>query len=265
LDWGVVMNVLYISGEASSRSAMETLRSFSDLFAKGGIDWRIVLPFYRSLPGEVTDSAVLLSHFEINIAWRKQYCELYKSEFGGLCCYLIDNPYYFNRVESLGYFDDSERFAFFSKAVSEVLPSLDFEPDILHCDSWQTALVPFYLTLKPGFCANIKMLLSVFESADGGEFAYETLEDVIGASAYDRVLIDCKGNVNYYKGGLLLSDLVLVKFPETQDYLVRLWATDPCSRELDEAKRKKALGKVRLWDVRTQDLTDFYKELFDRL
>ena len=80
----------------------------------------------------------------VPVSWRRQYCGIFEANVGGVIYYLIDNEYYFKRNNLYGHYDDGERFAFFSRAILEILPYIDFKPDIIHCNDWQTALVPVY-------------------------------------------------------------------------------------------------------------------------
>ena len=85
--------------------------------------------------------------FSVPVGWRSQYCGLFKAERDGVVFYFIDNEYYFKRSGLYGFYDDGERFAFFSRAILEMLFYTDFEPDIINCNDWQTALTPVYLNL----------------------------------------------------------------------------------------------------------------------
>ena len=80
----------------------------------------------------------------MQLGWRRQYCGIFEAHANGVIYYLLDNEYYFKRNSLYGHYDDGERFAFFSRAVLEILPYIDFKPDIIHCNDWQTALIPVY-------------------------------------------------------------------------------------------------------------------------
>lgn len=84
-------------------------------------------------------------NFNVPLAWRNQYCGVFKARHQGVVYYFLDNEYYFKRDNLYGYYDDAERFAFFSKVAMEMLNYIDFDPDIVHANDWHTALVPVYL------------------------------------------------------------------------------------------------------------------------
>ena len=93
------------------------------------------------------DTLEYVTNYSVPVGWRSQYCGLFKTERNGVTYYFLDNEYYFKRRGLYGFYDDGERFAFFSRAVLETLFYIDFTPDIINCNDWQTALVPVYLNL----------------------------------------------------------------------------------------------------------------------
>ena len=105
----------------------------------------MVLPLYNDL--KYKDTLTYVTNFSVPVGWRSQYCGLFKAERDGVTFYFIDNEYYFKRSGLYGFYDDGERFAFFARAILEMLFYTDFEPDIINCNDWQTALTPVYLNL----------------------------------------------------------------------------------------------------------------------
>ena len=119
------------------------------LSQKKDMDCRVVLPLYRSITPEVRNRMTFLKDINVEVGWRKQYCGIYTIAVGSVTYYLLDNPYYFMRDGMYGFYDDCERFIFFSRAVLEILPELGWKPDIIHCNDWQTAMIPvFYPVLQ---------------------------------------------------------------------------------------------------------------------
>ena len=110
----------------------------------GKYDARVILPLYESVGAETRSKMHYIGNIYVPLAWRMQYCGLFRLEENGVVYYFVDNEYYFKRNSLYGYGDDGERFAFFSRAVLELLPMLDFTVDVLHCHDWHTALVPIY-------------------------------------------------------------------------------------------------------------------------
>jgi starch synthase len=102
------------------------------------------MPLYGDIPKYLRDGIHYITNFTVPVAWRRQYCGLYQAEYDGVTFYFIDNDYYFNRKGLYGFYDDAERFSFFSRAILEMLPYIDFHPDLIHTNDWQTSLVSTY-------------------------------------------------------------------------------------------------------------------------
>ena len=118
------------------------------LAAQGGADVRAVLPLYSAVSPVYRAQMKKICDFTVHLSWRQQYCGVYEYRCNGVIYYFLDNEYYFKRPALYGQYDDGERFAFFSHAVLDMLPVLDFFPDILHANDWQTALTVIYLREK---------------------------------------------------------------------------------------------------------------------
>ena len=108
------------------------------------IGCRVVMPLYESVPQELREKMKFITSISVPVAWRRQYCGIFEAKVGNVIYYLLDNQYYFKRQGLYGHFDDAERYAFFSRAVLEMLPYIEFKPDVIHANDWQTALVPVY-------------------------------------------------------------------------------------------------------------------------
>ena len=98
-----------------------------------GVACRVVMPLYGDISEEWRSKMTYLCNFQVDVAWRKQYCGLFEYNYNGVIFYFIDNEYYFKRPGLYGYYDDAERFTFFSRAVLQMLWHVDFMPDIIHC------------------------------------------------------------------------------------------------------------------------------------
>ena len=147
------MKILFAASEAlpfaASGGLADVAGSLPAALSKNSeIDCRVVMPLYRSVTPAVRNKMTYLKDITVEVGWRKQYCGIYTIQVGKVTYYLLDNPYYFMRDGMYGFYDDCERFVFFSRAVLEILPALDWKPDIIHCNDWQTAMVPvFYRVL----------------------------------------------------------------------------------------------------------------------
>ena len=129
------MKILFASSEALPFAASGGLADVvgslpAALSQKKDMDCRVVLPLYRSITPEVRNRMTFLKDINVEVGWRKQYCGIYTIAVGSVTYYLLDNPYYFMRDGMYGFYDDCERFIFFSRAVLEILPELGWKPDI---------------------------------------------------------------------------------------------------------------------------------------
>ncbi len=179
-----------------------------------GIDVRVVLPKYSQIKKEMLDKLNFVKWFMVNVGWREQYCGIYECEYDGVIYYLLDSEFYFNRSGLYGEGDDGERFAFFDRAVLETLKQLDWCPDIIHCNDWQTGMIPVLQKLeyvKDPFYRNIKTVTSIHNLLFQGNFSADMLPELFG---YDYEPIRNKslefyGGMSFMKGAINYSDKIL--------------------------------------------------------
>ncbi|HHZ00144.1 MAG TPA: glycogen synthase, partial [Tissierellia bacterium] len=173
------------------------------------IDMRIILPLYQGI-GDRTGFE-FVGKTTVPLAWRQQYCGVYKKLVNKVTYYFIDNEYYFKRSECYGHFDDGERFAFFSKAILFILPMLGFMPDIIHANDWQTALIPIYLTTKyssyEGY-RDIKTIITIHNIEYQGVFDLKIAEDVFDIHGKEKSIVEFKGAINLLKGALETAHII---------------------------------------------------------
>lgn len=168
-------------------------------------DIRVVLPLYSDIKWEMRRKMSFLGNTYVPLAWRNQYCGIFTYQMDGVTFYFIDNEYYFKRPGCYGYYDDGERFAFFSRAVMELLPFIGFYPDILHCHDWQTALAAIYL--KTIYChrfeyQHIRALFTIHNIEYQGKYSMGILEDLFGISYEHAHLVEFDGCINLMKGAI---------------------------------------------------------------
>ena len=136
------MKILYAASEAApfakSGGLADVAGALPKALVRDGIDCRVVLPLYNDL--KFKDTLTYVTNFSVPVGWRSQYCGLFRAERDGVTFYFLDNEYYFKRSGLYGFYDDGERFAFFARAILEMLFYTDFEPDIINCNDWETAL-----------------------------------------------------------------------------------------------------------------------------
>ena len=143
------MRILYASPEATpfakSGGLADVAGALPKALVRDGVDARVIMPLYGDLG--FRDHLEYVTNYSVPVGWRSQYCGLFTAQWDGVTYYFLDNEYYFKRRGLYGFYDDGERFAFFSRAVLETLFYLDFTPDIINCNDWQTALVPVCTTV----------------------------------------------------------------------------------------------------------------------
>ncbi len=178
---------------------------------KKGIDARVVIPMYSTMSQEMRNKCKFEKFFYFSLGWRSCYCGIFRAEADGVTYYLIDNEQYFKRGSTYGEFDDAERFAFFSKAVLEILPQIDFFPDIIHANDWHTALIPVYLDTQfrgiPGY-GTIKTVFSIHNIEFQGKYDLSILESVFGIYPSHRSLLEFDGCINLMKGAIECANIV---------------------------------------------------------
>ena len=214
------MKVLFAASEAvpfaKSGGLGDVIGSLPKELCRQGHDVRVILPLSKEIKNTRMEQLEFVGCRTIPLSWRNQYCGLFRTEYEGVIFYFIDNEQYFMRDGYYGYYDDGERFAFFSKAVLESLDWMEFEPDIIHCHDWQTALIPIYLKtlfLREGRRTNMKTLFTIHNIAYQGRYGMEILEDLLGLDQSDRSLVEMDGDVNLMKGAIVACDRLTTVSP----------------------------------------------------
>ena len=143
------MKILFAASEVApfikTGGLADVAGSLPQALAKEGHDVVVMLPLYEGIGEKWRSQMEFVKHFNVTLGWRQSYCGLFRLEREGVTFYFVDNEYYFKRFQLYGHFDDCERYAFFSRAVIETPAQIDWAPDVIHCNDWQTALVPIYL------------------------------------------------------------------------------------------------------------------------
>ena len=192
--------------------------SLPNALAKLGHDVRVILPLYSALPAMWRRQMTFLKSFHFPLSWRNAYCGLFSLAYQGLTYYFIDNEYYFQREGLYGQFDDGERFAYFSRAVVEVPIQLGWSPDIIHCNDWQTSLVPVYLLEarhREPLLMHTKSVFTIHNIEYQGQFDRNILGDVLGLdeSYFREDMLSYYGDVNLVKGAIYAADYITTVSP----------------------------------------------------
>ncbi len=173
------------------------------------VDVRAVMPLYGSISDAYRAQMTKVCEFTVHLSWRQQYCGVYEYRTNGVIYYFLDNEYYFKRPALYGQYDDGERFAFFSHAVLDMLPLLQFFPDVLHANDWQTALTVIYLRQKysadPRFY-NIKTVYTIHNIDYQGIYDFAILGDVFDLPESARSCVEFDGCINLTKGAIVCCD-----------------------------------------------------------
>ncbi len=214
------MKVLYATSEArpfaASGGLADVAGSLPQAIRARLVGCRVVMPLYESVPAELREQMRFITSFSVPVSWRRQYCGVFEARSGGVVYYLLDNQYYFKRAGLYGHYDDAERFAFFSRAILELIDHIDFRPDIIHCNDWQTGLTPVYYNLfyagRPGY-ENIRTVYTIHNIQYQGKYGMDILGDVFGIPEYAASLVEQDGCVNLMKGGIEAADKVTTVSP----------------------------------------------------
>ncbi len=224
------MKVLYAASEAlpfaASGGLADVAGSLPQALRKRLIGCRVVMPLYSTIKQELKDTMKFITNISVPVAWRRQYCGIFEAKYGGVTYYLLDNEYYFKRDGLYGYYDDAERFAFFSRAILEIIPHIDFKPDVIHCNDWQTALTPLYYSTiyatQPGY-ENIKTVFTIHNIQYQGVYGKELIDNVVGLDYSHKNLIEYDDTVNFAKAAIECANAVSTVSPSYAKEILDPW------------------------------------------
>lgn len=182
----------------------------------GDFDVRAVLPLYGKTGDDWRKQMKFEKWIMVRLAWREQYCGIFSLDYNGVKYYFIDNEYYFKRDALYGYYDDAERYAFFSRAVLDLMEAMDFYPDVLHANDWQTALSVVVLKqergLLPGY-SGVRALYTIHNIDYQGIYGMGILGDVFGLDNSLSSIVEYNGDINLSKGAIVCADYVSTVSP----------------------------------------------------
>ena len=211
-------NILFVASECvpfiKTGGLADVVGALPKYLDKERYDVRVMLPNYMSIPAKYKEKMQYKTHFYMELAWRNQYVGILETIIDGITFYLIDNEYYFAGDKPYGNIhEDIEKFAFFSRAVLSSLPQIGFRPDLIHCNDWQTGLIPVYLhdSFEQGeFYRGIKSVMTIHNLKFQGVWDKKTVQDITGLDQYyftpDK--LEAYGDANYLKGGIVYADYV---------------------------------------------------------
>ncbi|OOM82403.1 glycogen synthase [Clostridium puniceum] len=240
------MRVLFVASEAGpfikSGGLGDVAGSLPKALAKKNADVRVVIPKYKELNWEVRDKLRFLKHFNVRVGWREEFCGVWECFYNGVTYYVLDNEKYFNRDGLYGFYDDAERFAFFDRAVLDMLRQIDWQPDLIHCNDWQTGMIPVLLKFQykrnDMFYWNIKCVYSIHNIAFQGVFDPQILPELFGfdMELYNNTCLKFDLGVSFMKGALYYSDIITT-VSNTYAYEIQ---TPEYGERLDEVLRDRS-------------------------
>ena len=211
------MKILYATSEAvpfcKTGGLADVAGSLPPALAKEGVETAVVLPLYESVKETWGDKLTYIAYDYVQLGWRSAYCGIFSYEQDGVTWYFLDNEQYFRRADLYGYGDDGERFGFFSRAVLKMLPFMTFWPDVIHCNDWQTAMIPVFIedaAVTDERFAKMRTVLSIHNIEYQGLCLPDACDELFGLNegwVNDGTLI-MSGMLNMLKGGILCADAV---------------------------------------------------------
>ena len=249
------MNILFAASEAlpyvASGGLADVAGSLPSAIVKKGHDCRVVIPLYKSISAEMRASLTFLTNITVDVSWRKQYCGIFTGIYKGVTYYFIDNEYYFGRDGIYGFYDDCERFVFYSRAVLEMIRCIDFKPDIIHANDWQAAMIPVYYQIfykyQQGY-ENIHTIFTIHNLQYQGKYGKEVLNELMGIPLYHTGLLEYDGCVNMMKGAIETADKITTVSPSYAWEILDPWYSHGLDRALNP-KQYKLCGFLNGIDV----------------
>ena len=216
-------NILIVSSEAvpfvKTGGLADVVGTLPRYIDKDNFEVRVIIPKYACMDKKFNSDLKFVCHFYINLNWRKQYVGIFETEYAGIKYYFVDNEFYFagpNPYNNI--YEDVEKFAYFSKAVLAALPYIDFQADVIHCNDWQTGLVPVFLKTQFGsdpYYQCMRTIYSIHNMKFQGRWKIKEVKDITGLadSIFSAQGLESYGESNYLKGGIVYSDYITTVSP----------------------------------------------------
>ena len=217
------MKILFAVSEAvpfiKTGGLADVVGALAPVLAKESHDVRVIIPLYGSISQEYTQQMTHVCDFEVQLGWRRQYCGIEMLKKDGVTWYFMDNKYYFGRPYIYGMGgDEYERFGFFCRAVLNMLPLIDFQPEVIHAHDWQSGMIPALLKIQYAhlpFYADIRTIFTIHNLQYQGIFGIREVQDVLGLgdSLWTSDKLECFGCANFMKAALVYADLITTVSP----------------------------------------------------
>ena len=214
-------NILMASAECAPLSKTgglaDVIGTLPKTLAALGVDARVITPYHRVIKNKYADRVQHMFYFYVNLGWRHEYVGIEKLELGGVIFYLVDNEHYFGDKIYFGGDAEGEQYAFFSRAVLDAIPNLDFVPDIVHCNDWHTAMIPMLAKTQyqGGMQETRKYLLSIHNIAFQGKYGFDYVQDLlrIDSKYFTPEFMELNGCANFLKAGCVFADRISTVSP----------------------------------------------------
>ncbi len=216
------MKILFASSEVApfikTGGLADVAGSLPQALAAQGHEVKVILPLYEGIGENWRSKMTFVKNFNVTLSWRQVYCGVFELVRDGITFWFVDNEYYFKRWQLYGHFDDCERYAYFSRVIIEINGQMDYSPDVIHCNDWQTALVPVYL-LEERYripqLASTKTVFTIHNIEYQGRYGESVLGDVIGLnrSYFNEGMLSFYNDVNLMKGAIMASTFVTTVSP----------------------------------------------------
>jgi len=217
------MKILFTASECvpfiKTGGLADVVGALGPVLAKEGHDVRVILPMYSAIGSKWQEQMKFVLDFEVQLGWRRQYCGVQMLKKDGVTYYFLDNKYYFGRpyIYGLGG-DEYERYGFFCRACLNVLPLLNFSPDVLHAHDWQSGMIPALLKIQYAhlpFYQNIRTMYTIHNLQYQGIFGIKEVQDVLGLGdeLFTSDKLECYGCANFMKAALVYADAITTVSP----------------------------------------------------
>ena len=217
------MKILFVASESvpfvKTGGLADIVGALAPVLAKAGHDVRVVIPDFSAIPQNYQSEMSHVIDFEVQLGWRRQYCGIEKLEKDGVTWYFMDNKYYFGRPYIYGMGgDEYERFGFFCRGVLNMLPLIEFQPDVIHAHDWQSGMIPALLKIQYAhlpFYSGIKTMFTIHNLQYQGIFGIREIQDILGLgdSLWTDDKLECFGCANFMKAALVYSDAITTVSP----------------------------------------------------
>ena len=217
------MKILFVASEAvpfiKTGGLADVVGALAPVLAAKGNDVRVIIPDFGAIPHEYHASMKHVCDFEVQLGWRRQYCGIEEIHKDGVTWYFMDNKYYFGRQYIYGMGgDEYERFGFFCRGVLNMLPIIDFQPDVIHSHDWESGMIPALLKIQYAhlpFYSGIKTVFTIHNLQYQGIFGIREVQDILGLgdSLWTDDKLECFGCANYMKAALVYADMITTVSP----------------------------------------------------